>query len=79
MNDKRINWKELAERAWDSPGWGDAAREEAKHDPVAYSTDKKSMNVDIGPLAQLLNDVLDCTRPPNGCVGIDTAHCVPVA
>src|SRR6516164_1084806 len=57
MNDKRINWKELAERAWDSPGWGDAAREETKHDPVAYSTDKKSMNVDIGPLAQLLNDV----------------------
>src|SRR5262245_28367983 len=55
MNDKRIDWKELAEHAWDSPGWGNAAREEAKHDPVR--TDKKSGNVDIGPLARLLNDV----------------------
>jgi putative DNA primase/helicase len=26
MNDKRIDWKELAERAWDSPSWKDAAK-----------------------------------------------------
>src|SRR5262245_24502186 len=54
MNDQRIDWKELAERAWDSPSWKDAAKQVSRGEPpsdqkqrgngVAASTDQNTID-----------------------------------
>src|SRR5262249_7303894 len=54
MNDKRIDWKELAERAWDSPGWKGAAKQVSRGESlsdqkqrgngVAASTDQNTID-----------------------------------
>ena len=51
MNDKRIDWKELAERAWDSPSWEEAAKQECQPPPsnqqgngAAASTDQNTID-----------------------------------
>src|SRR5215831_13799456 len=60
MSDKKVDWKELAERAWDSPSWKDAAKQVSRDDPLSdqkqqgnggadTSTDQKA----IDTLAQL--------------------------
>jgi hypothetical protein len=33
MSDKKVDWKELAERVWDSPSWKDAAKQVCRGDP----------------------------------------------
>jgi len=60
MSDKKVDWKELAERAWDSPSWKDAAKQVSRDEPLSdqkqqgnggadTSTDQKA----IDTLAQL--------------------------
>src|SRR5262249_1526114 len=60
MSDKKVDWKERAERAWDSPSWKDAAKQVSRDEPLSdqkqqgnggadTSTDQKA----IDTLAQL--------------------------
>src|SRR5262249_51008031 len=50
-DDKRIDWKEEAEKAWNGAGWKEAAE---RRTPLKYHTNKKA---EPGFLAQILDDV----------------------
>src|SRR5262249_36054148 len=54
MTDKP-NWKEEAEKSWESPSWTEAARE--ARGPLPYDAKPSSKLAEADNLAQILDDV----------------------
>src|SRR5262245_36523158 len=48
-------WKEEAEKAWESPSWKEAARE--SREPLPYDAKPSGKQAEVGSLADILDDV----------------------